>query len=73
MIAFAQTEPVVEPANDVPEWHAKFLGMLPAIRRYARCAFRNLPLQARHDAVDDVIANALVAFGRSCSGSVRRG
>ena len=51
MIAFIQPESVSAPDKAAPDWHAQFLDMLPTIRRYARCSFRNLPPQARYDAV----------------------
>jgi hypothetical protein len=38
--------------------------MLPSIRRYARCAFHHLGAEHREDAVEEVIANAAVAFAR---------
>jgi hypothetical protein len=64
MIAFAKPELVSAADNDVPEWHATFLAMLPAIRRFAWRAFHELSPQSRRDAVDEVVANALVAFAR---------
>jgi len=47
-----------------PIWHAGFLAMLPAIGRHARIAFRHLGPEGREDAVEEVIANALVAYVR---------
>jgi len=47
-----------------PAWHAKFLEMLPVIRRLAWFSFRSLKPEARHDAVQEVVANCLVAFVR---------
>ena len=38
--------------------------MLPAIRRQARHAFRDLPVQARQDLVDEVVGNCTVAVAR---------
>jgi hypothetical protein len=38
--------------------------MLPQIIRSARHAFRNLPLEERHDAIAEVIANCTVAIAR---------
>jgi hypothetical protein len=38
--------------------------MLFSIRRYARCAFRHLGAEQCEDAVEEVIANAAVAFAR---------
>ena len=48
----------------VPTWHAKFLSMLPAITRYASVALRDLRSEAKREAVQEVIANSLVAFRR---------
>ncbi|MBW3599728.1 MAG: hypothetical protein KY475_20965 [Planctomycetes bacterium] len=47
-----------------PAWHAAFLAMLPTIRRHARFRFRRLDREAREEAVQEVVANALVAFVR---------
>ena len=46
----------------VPPWHIRFLAMLPAIEVQARFAFRHLGPEAREDAIQETIANALVAF-----------
>ena len=47
-----------------PSWHEKFLQMLPVIQRSASIAFRHLKAEAREEAIQDVTANALVAFVR---------
>ncbi len=47
-----------------PDWHAEFLQMLPTIQQYASTAFRHLKAEAKQEAVQDVTANALVAFVR---------
>ena len=47
-----------------PQWHPVFLNMLPTIRRCAQSAFRFLRPEARMEAVQDVVANAMVAFIR---------
>ena len=47
-----------------PAYHTKFLTMLPAITHYADLAFRTLDLEAREDAVTEVIASAFVAYAR---------
>ena len=52
------------PKSAPPAWHAQFLAMLPVIRTQARFAFRHLDPEAREDAVEEAIANALVAFVR---------
>ena len=44
--------------------HAKFIAMLPAIRRSAQVAFRKLPPELRHDLIEEVVANSYVAFAR---------
>ena len=46
------------------EWQARFLVMLPLIETHARLVFRRLDPEARDDAVQEVIANAFVAFAR---------
>jgi len=45
-------------------WHERFLAMLPAIQAQAKFAFRRLNPEAREDAIQETIANALVAFVR---------
>jgi hypothetical protein len=56
------SSPRPQPAT--PAWHADFLALLPAIQRRAWRAFRGLDPEARADAVEEVLANALVAFVR---------
>ena len=50
--------------RSVPRWHKTFLAMLPLIRQHAQVSFRQLDPEARSEAVQAVIANALVAFRR---------
>ena len=50
--------------KSIPAWHAAFLEMLPAIQRQAKIAFRHLDREAREEAVEEVVANALVAYVR---------
>ena len=57
----APRKPIHQP-NSIPAWHAKFLELLPGIRRYARHAFRGLPPEPQADLMQEVIANCLVAF-----------
>jgi hypothetical protein len=45
-------------------WHAGFLAMLPAIRRHLQAAFRGLNPEAREEAVQEGICNALAAYVR---------
>jgi hypothetical protein len=47
-----------------PLWQQPFLSMIPKIRRYARRAFVGLDPEACEDAVEEVVANAAVAFAR---------
>lgn len=46
-----------------PSWH-RFLSMLPQIRNYAAGRFRHLKPEAQEEAIQETIANALVAFAR---------
>jgi hypothetical protein len=48
----------------VPAWHNHFLQILPAICRLATAAFRNADPAAREEAIQEVVANALVAYAR---------
>jgi hypothetical protein len=43
-------------------WHRQFLALLPQIVQHAKFAFRHLRGEARQDAIQETIANALVAF-----------
>ena len=54
----------LQDSASVPAWHEGFLEMLPAIRRQARLAFRHLDPEAREEAVEEAVANALVAYVR---------
>lgn len=56
MIALAKTT--------TPDWRKQFLELLPAIERQASYAFRYLEIEARTEAVAEVVANACVAFHR---------
>lgn len=47
-----------------PGWQERFLAMLPVIQTYARLAFRHLKHEAREEATQEVVANALVALVR---------
>ena len=47
-----------------PSWHEVFLRMLPVIQQSASIAFRHLKADARQEAIQEVTANALVAFVR---------
>src|SRR6185369_9674461 len=52
------------PKCSAPAWHKKFLAMLPVIRRHAEISFRHLNAEAHEEAVQEVIANAVVAYQR---------
>ena len=56
--------PAARTQEAVPAWHAPFLAMLPAIRAQAHFAFQHLDPESRQDAVQETIANAMVAFVR---------
>jgi len=45
-------------------WQKVFLAMLPQITAYAKFAFRHLKPEARAEAVQEVVCNALKAFAR---------
>jgi len=53
-----------QPSPATPAWHAAFLVMLPAIARHARIAFRSRKGDERDDLIQEVIANAAVAYLR---------
>jgi hypothetical protein len=50
--------------TQAPAWHASFMAMLPAIRRQAQITFRKVPLELRHDLIQEVIANCFTAYSR---------
>jgi hypothetical protein len=54
------------PASPAPRrrWHKVFLALLPQIITHAKFAFRHVRGQDRQDKVQEVVANALVAFRR---------
>lgn len=56
--------PKLRPHSRVPQWHAHFLTFLPTIVGYARRAFADRDPESREDLIQEVIANALVAFKR---------
>jgi hypothetical protein len=76
MITFAKKCPVTnanhrpaqrkhpEPTQEKPAWHAGYLQMLPAIRRQANIRVRNLPAEARADAVQEIVADTVVTYVR---------
>ena len=45
-------------------WHAGFLAMLPSIRRKLKTAFRHLDPEARAEAVQEGVCNAMAAYVR---------
>jgi len=47
-----------------PRWHKGFLSMLPSIRRHAALSFRHLRSEAREEAIQEVVCNALRAYVR---------
>jgi hypothetical protein len=61
MIAFLKQS---EPNPQVPAWHAKFLAMLPAIRRTAEISFRMCRPELRSELIEVTVAHSLVAFAR---------
>ena len=51
-------------SKPTPSWHAGFLAMYPRIKAYAEFAFRHWSAEAREDAVQETLANAMVAYVR---------
>jgi hypothetical protein len=47
-----------------PAWHVGFLRILPAIRRSTEITFRKVRPELRHELIEEVIANCLVAYAR---------
>ena len=58
--------PIRRPKTDIHHQtsHEEFLAMVPAIRRQAALAFRDLDLEGKEEAIADVVANAFVAYER---------
>jgi hypothetical protein len=48
----------------IPDWHPRFLALVPAIRGTAEMYFRKLRPELRQDMVEEVIANSLLAYAR---------
>jgi len=48
----------------IPNWHHRFLALMPAVRRCAEFSFRKLRPDLRKEMVDEVVVNALAAFAR---------
>jgi hypothetical protein len=56
---------MIRPVKPFPVlWHAQFLSMLPKIRAHAAIAFRHLKPEARDEAIQEAVANAMVAYVR---------
>jgi hypothetical protein len=47
-----------------PLWHARFLAMMPVIRRHARISFRGAGAELREELVQAVIAAAVAGYAR---------
>jgi len=47
-----------------PAWHDAFVAMIPAIQTHARIAFRRLNVEAREEAIQEVVCNACCAYAR---------
>ena len=54
----------LRPRHRKPAWHQAFLTLMPAIATHARLAFRYLDPDARQEAVQAVVCNAMVAYLR---------
>lgn len=51
-------------SDSVPAWHAGFLRLFPGILQHARAEFCSLSAEARDEAVQEVICNAMMAYVR---------
>ena len=58
----AVPRPAPQPAS--PEWHERFVAMLPVIVAFARRSFRGLPPEAMEDAMAEVLASTAIAYAR---------
>jgi hypothetical protein len=64
-IATKSNAPSVEASSECEAgWRHRFGDMLPSICRHARLYFRGLPAEARGEAVQEVAAQAFVAYAR---------
>src|SRR5450432_3454870 len=54
--------PETQASSTNPDRDAKFLAMLPRIRRQAAYHLRSLPGEKRADAIQEVVANAFVSY-----------
>lgn len=61
MIAVAQEHVC---SKQKPDWHKRFLKMLPMIRRRARFVFKHCTPDVQEDLIEEVEANAFVAYAR---------
>jgi hypothetical protein len=70
MVPKLEIVPMIAPAQEcvrtqpVPPWHEDFLAMLPAIKTHAKIVFRHLDSEAKEEAVQEVTANAAIAYAR---------
>ena len=55
---------MIRPRRFPVPWHRGFLLMLPSIRQHATVSFRHLKPEAREEAVQEVVCNALRAYVR---------
>jgi hypothetical protein len=53
-----------QPKPATPEWHETLLRLLPAIRRHAWIAFRNLDPESRAEAIQNAVCCACAAVAR---------
>jgi hypothetical protein len=50
--------------DQIPNWHPRFLALVPAIRHTAEMCFQKLRPELRQDMVEEVIAYSLLAYAR---------
>lgn len=64
MIAPAKPAPRARRRRPNPAWHVGFLRLLPKIVRHAKVILPRLRPEARADAIQEIVANAAVAYAR---------
>jgi hypothetical protein len=64
MIAFAQPYRRKAVAKSKSAWHAGFIALLPDVYRQIRFALRHMECERREEAMQEALANALVAYVR---------
>jgi len=51
-------------STHVNDWHAGYLTMMPSITKYARWAFQSMGMEARAEAMQEVLVSSMLAYYR---------